>query len=134
MTRWTRAVITGTAISTSAPASHAPMTSVTQWVSTTMVPSPTTAAPVAASTQATRRPAGGTSMATIPNITTAFDACPDGKIVPPASTSCAWVVTLGPNRPVPYLTAATLRLRASSATANIVTGCQFRVRQARQAT
>jgi hypothetical protein len=99
-----------------------------------MVPSPTAAAPAIARVQASRRPAGGTSIATTPNMTTAFDACPDGKIVPPASTSWACEVALGPSRPVPYLTAATLTFRTSSATANIVTGCQLRVRQARHPT
>jgi hypothetical protein len=134
MIRCTGGVNTGSARSTRAPASQAPTTSVTQWVSTTTVPRPTTAAAPPATTQDTRRTAAGISIATTPNITKAFEAWPEGKMLPPANTACAWSVTLGPSRPVVYFTAATLRFRVSSATANMVSGCQLRCCHARHAT
>lgn len=131
MRRCTGGVINGSTSSTSAPASHPPSTSVTQCVSRKIVLNPTSAAARAATVATAifiRRPAGAPIITRTPNTTTAFEACPDGKMLPPSKMVWARCVALGPSRPVPSLTAPTLTLRISNASANIVTGRQLRIR------
>ena len=68
-------------------------------------------------------------MASTPNSTTEFDACPDGKMSPPSNTACASEVTRGPSRPVDSLITPTLRLSNPSATPTVTAGSQLRRRQ-----